>query len=383
MPVKTYAILATCMLLLAGCKADYESMAAQRAVYAKNNQGTVVIVAIDDLRNDGYIQGISLAVEEINQKNGGLLGRPVKLLVEPGHNDFETAKPVIRQIAKNPRVSLVLGHRADEVVLPASVVYEQSHLLFFPPFTTSNELRSRGSVFTFGLLPDNIHMAEHISAMAESLGYKNITVLHAHADKYREFSLLFEQAAINRGLNIALSQSLSGQNENYRLFISDLKKKSFDAVFVAAKDNTAARLVRQMREMGLNQPILGSADLRSDEFKTSVGIAGNHTIVPTPYNVLSSDPMNQRFVKAYRDKFGQPPNAEAAQGYDSVMLFANKAERAQSTVPVALATSVRFSQPWAGVTGPFHFDKHGAVEDKRYFFQELKDEQWQPLAVAD
>ena len=383
MPAKLQIVLtAICLLLLTGCRVDYESMARQRVEYAKINQGDIVIAAIQDTDKSHYINGVSLAVEEINQSNGGLLGRPLKLIIEQGYDDFESSKPVIRRIADNPMASIVLGHINDKVVTPASVVYEKSQLLFFPPLTTSKELTSHGSLFTFRMLPDNIHMAEQISSTAETLLYKKIAVLYARADKYREFSLLFEQAATKTGLKLVFSHSFFGQTDDYRPFLSDLKKEKFDAVFLSANAKTATRLIRQMREMGINNPILGSADLNSQEFTTSVGAAGNNTIVPTPYNVLADNRINQNFITRYRDKYEQSPNADAAQGYDSVMLFANKVERAQSTVPALLASTVRFSPPWIGVTGTYRFSKEGDIEGKRYFFQVLKNEKWQPLSAT-
>ena len=194
--------------------------------------------------------------------------------------------------------------------------------------------------------------------------------------------MLFEQAVTEKGLNLVFNHSFFGHTDDYRPFLSDLKKKEFDAVFLSADTKTATRLIRQMREMGINSPILGSADLSSQEFEASVGAAGNNTIVPTPYNVLADNSTNQNFITRYSDEYKQPPDADAAQGYDSVMLFASKVETAQSTVPALLASIVRFSPPWDGVTGTYRFNKEGNIEGKRYFFQVLNNEKWQPLSAT-
>lgn len=382
-PVKIQVMLMTCLIALAGCKADYEAMAKQRIEYANMNQGDVVIAAFQESDKSHYMQGVSLAVEQINQTHGGVLGRPLKLIVEQDHDDFESSKPIIRRIAENPEVSMVLGHRNDKVAIPASVVYEKSQILFFPSFTSSKKLTSHGSLFTFRLLPDNIHMAGQISSTARNMKFKKIAVLFDRADKYRGFSLLLRQEAVKKGLELVTIHSFYSQTVNYRPFLSDLKKKEFDAVFVSASDKTAARLVRQMREMGITAPILGPSELGSDEFKTSAGNAGDNTIVPTAYNVLSDSRINQDFVNSYRDKYEQLPDAEAAQGYDAVMLFADKVETAGSSLPSSLATSVRFSPAWTGVTGTFRFNKKGDIEGKNYYFQVLKNEEWQPLMAAN
>jgi len=92
----SFLLIITCCLLTA-CNVDYETMASQRLKYAQKNQGEIVIVALQDSDGSHYIKGAMLAVEEINQQKG-LLGRPLKLLVEQDSPDFVTAKSTIRRI---------------------------------------------------------------------------------------------------------------------------------------------------------------------------------------------------------------------------------------------------------------------------------------------
>ncbi len=372
-------IFTICLFLLEGCNVDYEAMAEHRTEYARINQGEIVIAAIQDSDKISYIKGISLAIEEINQSKNRLLGRPLKLYLEQGHNSFKSAKSVIRRIANNPKISVVLGHTKDEVVLPASAIYEKSQLLFFPPFTTTEKLTSHHSLFTFRMLPDNTHMAEQISNLSEKLSFTKVAVLYARAKRHRELGLLFKKTFAGKNLDLVFTRSFFENTDDYRPLLSDLKKKEFDAVLVSASAKTAVRLIKQMREMGIDTPIMGSGDLNSQSFKTSVGIAGNGTIVPTPYNILSNSSINQSFITRYRAKYKQPPDADAALGYDSVMLFVNKAERAKSTLPALLASTIRFSPQWMGITGTYHFNKEGNLEGKNYSFQVLNNKDWQQL----
>ena len=117
---RSLLLIITCCLLTA-CNVNYEMMASQRVKYAQKNQGEIVIVALQDSPRSHYIKGAMLAVEEINQQKG-LLGRPLKLLVEQDSSDFATAKPTIRRIVSNPKVSAVMGHRNTAVAIPASEI---------------------------------------------------------------------------------------------------------------------------------------------------------------------------------------------------------------------------------------------------------------------
>ena len=373
------SITIVCLVMLTGCNVDYEAMAKHRGDYATANTGEIVIAAIEDADHPQYIQGITLAVEEINKSKNKLLGRPLTLSIEPGTNDFKSSKSMIRRIAKNPKISIVLGHSSDNVVLPASSLYEKSKVLFFPPLSRAEELTSHDYLFTFRMVPDNIHLSRQIFDKTQVLGYKHIAVLYTRTDAHREFALLFKDAATENGLNPVFNYSFFAETMDYRPFLSDLKKKDFDAVFLSADVKTTTRLIRQMREMGIEKPIFGSGDLDTETFKTTIGMTEQKIIIPTPYNVSAENWVKNHFVTRYRNKYHQPPNADAAQGYDSVMLFANKVAKAQTTQPDVLASTIRFSQPWMGVTGNYSFNKKGNLENKYYSFQVFNQGKFQPL----
>jgi len=217
--------------------------------------------------------------------------------------------------------------------------------------------------------------------LGKTLGFKKIAILYARADEHRKFALLFKETAQN-DFNLVFDQPLFSETLDFRSILSDLKQKDADMIFLSGGAKMASRLSKQAREMGIVIPIMGSRNLDSETFKTSVGIAGNKTIVATPYNVLAKNPINQIFIARYRNKYNQLPDADAAQGYDSVMLFANKVERAQSTQPALLASIVRFSPPWTGISGMYRFNKEGNIQGKPYFFQVLNNENWQMLSAT-
>jgi len=376
----SFLLIMSCCLLTA-CNVDYEKMAAQRLKYAQTNQGEIVIVALQDSAGSRYIKGATLAVEEINQQKG-LLGRPLKLLVEQDSPDFVTAKSTINRIVSNPKVSAVMGHRSTAVALPASAIYEKSRVLFFSPFVSEAELTSHGFDYTFRLLADNKQLVKQICSLGKTLGFKKIAVLYARADEHRKFALLFKETARN-DFHLVFEQPFFGETADYRSILSDLKQTEADAILLSSGAKTASRLTKQAREMGIVIPIMGSRNLDSELFKTAAGVAGNKTIVPTPYNIQTKNPINQVFIAHYRNKYNQLPDADAAQGYDSVMLFADKVEKAGSTQPALLASIVHFSPPWTGTSGMYRFNKEGNIQEKPYFFQVLNNENWQMLSAIN
>src|ERR1700680_3283205 len=57
----------------------------------------------------GEVVGAKFAAAEIN-KNGGILGRPVELLIEDSANDVGTGVQKTRKLIERDQVSFILGH---------------------------------------------------------------------------------------------------------------------------------------------------------------------------------------------------------------------------------------------------------------------------------
>lgn len=371
-------------LCLSACSPDFDSMAQKRLEYARQNRGDIEIIAVQDLFKSNYLNGVLLAAEEINQRAGKLLGRSLKVNIEQDGDTFEATKPIIRRIAANPKITAVLGHRNSNIAVPASVVYERSQIVFIPPFSSAQELTGHNFQYVFRMTPNASIMAEQIASVAKILDYQKIVVLYSRDDLYRELAFLFEDAAVrstnnNSRIELVQNSSFFEKEENYRPLISQFSGKIFDAVFIAASPKAGANMVKQLREMGINKPILGSDTFNLEDYNETAGNAANNTIIPAVYRPNPKNPINTAFIHNYQKKYQAEPDYNAAQGYDSVMLFAAAVQQAGSTLPPLLSSTLHYMPAWIGVTGLHAFNDSGDLRGKKYLFNVWQYGQLRPL----
>jgi branched-chain amino acid transport system substrate-binding protein len=358
---------------------DYATMAEDRDRRAQDTRGDIVIAAVHDPQQSDYVRGIELAVAQLNERPDRLLGRRVRLRVEQGSTDPVTENTLVHQIAGDPDVVAVLGHRASSLAVPASLVYEAARVVFLPPFATRKSLTGHGFQYVFRMAPSGQVMADQLASLTALLGYGHVAVLNARDDYSREMAFLFEDAAVGRGVRVTHRASFLASDEDYRSLVAELRAKPFEAVFLSAATEPGARMVQQLRELGVQVPIIGIDSLNSRDFASSVGAAGHQTIVPVLYRSNQPGWRNAAFVQRYRAAYAQDPDHNAAQGYDAMMLLARAIETAKSTRTSAVASALRFMPYWIGVTGLHAFDPHGELRAKHYEFQELVEGHWQPL----
>lgn len=372
-----------CLLLLTACNPDYGNMAERRLAFARQNSGDIHIAAIQDLERSAFLDGVMLAAEEINQRPNKLLGRKIRIHIEEDGVDFNASKSTIRRIANNPKITAVIGHRSPDTVIPASVIYERSQVIFMPPFATADKLTSYYFNYVFRMIPGHVVMAEQVASVAKNLGYRNIVLLYARDDLSRELAFLVEDAVLNQNINVVSRSSFFEKDDNYRSIIADFTSYSFDTVFIAAPAKVAGKMVRQLREMGVNQPLLGSNLLNSQDYLDTAGSHAENTIIPDVFSLKKTIPRIATFVEIYKEKYNKEPDFNAAQGYDSLMLLAHGIERAGSTLPSLLSSTLHYMPAWVGVTGIHAFDNVGEMQGKKYLFKAWQNGQWRSMPAIE
>ncbi len=365
--------------LLAGCSPDFADMAEQRQALIQKSKGDIEIVALRDNSNNSFMNGVLMATDEVNQRPGKLLGRKLKVNIEQDGETLEEAKPIIRRIAANPKITAVIGHRKSSIAIPASVIYEKSQVIFIPPFATGEGLTGHGFQYVFRMIPSNKVMAEQLASVAKSLGYQRMVMLYARDDFSRELAFLFEEAALKHKIQLVQRISFFEKEDNYRPVISQFSNESFDAVFIASAATPSAKMVKQLREMGVNHTVLGSDLMNNPNYLKTAGATAQNTIVPDVSASYKKDKNIQEKIQQYKNRFGENPDYYAAQGYDAVMLLAHAIETSNSALPSLLSSTLHYMPAWVGITGIHDFDSSGELLGKKYSFKTWQDGEWQRL----
>lgn len=369
------------LLILPGFGTDYQDTITKREKYATEGKGDIVVVAIKEAWADNYINGIKLAINEINARDEKLLGRKVRLRIEEAREDYQRDRPMVMKIAEDPEVTAVLGHHRTEDAIPASVIYEQSEVIFMPPLSTGKDTTAHNFRYVFRMIPHNGVMAKQLASVAKLLGYKNIALLYSYGYSRRELAFLFEDAAVELNMHFAARRSFNAEQVDYRDLISQFSKDPIDMVFLSTDTKSGARMINQLREMGITAPIMGGNSLNLGPLKELVGEAGEDTIVPAFYRPRDTS-LHQNFNKNYKEQYGKSPDQNAAQGYDSMSLLAYAIQHGNSAHPKKISSTLHHLPYWRGLTGVHAFDERGDVIGKKYFFQILKGGQWQWLPVV-
>ncbi|MCP4701829.1 MAG: amino acid ABC transporter substrate-binding protein, partial [Gammaproteobacteria bacterium] len=329
-------------------------------------------IVYGDYVGKSFLQGVNLAVKEINNK-GGVLGRDLVMVKEATKTNANKSRAFAEKMRDDPKFRAVIGSQSSKNSIPITSVYEKSHLVYLVTSATRRNIIMDGSRFIFRLLPNVHDFSKAIAEFCVRRNYHKLALLYGRDGHSEEMAKAFRAYAIEQNLTIVFEKSFFKERENFTDISADMKELEIDAIFLTGYDYTAARVAQDIRDMGIKAPIIGSEALDSDTFAKDAGKSGNGTVVPTIYNPFASHPENTAFVKNFRDEYGHTPNTWVAQGYDAINLLAYvMEEKAHSTVPANVATRLRYMPPKNGATGKFAFEKSGELADKKIYFKELQ-----------
>lgn len=349
---KTIGLALVSMLLLAGCNAQD----------SPNSKGdTLKIGASFALTGDVAVygkaanNGAQLAVKEFNEK-GGVLGKQVEYLVEDNKGDQIEATNAFNKLVDKENVVAFIGSDVSSTTEAIAQLAAEINMPMITPTGTKVEITQAG---------DNVFRACYIDPYqgrivadfaAKELNGKTASILMDNGEDYskgvaEEFAKVFE----SHGGTILSTESYTSQDKDYKPLLLNIKENEPDILLISDYYGPLSLIAQQIQEVGIESTLVGpdgwDGVLSLIENDPSV-LEGAYFI--NHYSPDDEDPVVQSFITAYRDEYGEEPNAFAALGYDAAVIMLNAIEDAGSTDSDAIIASMQSSET-KGATGTITF----------------------------
>jgi branched-chain amino acid transport system substrate-binding protein len=301
-------------------------------------------------------RGIELAVDEIN-RSGGINGGELRILARDDEASGSRATSIAQEFVSNPSVLAVVGHVNSGAMLAASRIYD-SQLTAVATTASSPDL-SGVSNWTFRVISSDSLNGVILARFASRFG--------GTSEQFKRAVILYENDTYGRGLADAFRRAFRGTivsfdpiNEelNPEPYISYIKMRQPGIVFVAGRENSALRILREAKRQGVEAVFIGGDGWQGIVADTA---ASNGAYVGTSFNAEDPSPEVQRFVNAFSTRYRTKPDAFAALAYDATRLIAQalmKNGRSREGVRKYLA-SLKPTDAFEGVTGPVYFNELG------------------------
>jgi branched-chain amino acid transport system substrate-binding protein len=357
------------------------------AVGAKWQQDGFTVAVVWPRHTDkSFVEGVKTALDEINASKSVWANKVrLKVYEEDWDSSGDTGAEIAQKVVQDPKVLAVLGHEVSASAIPASVTYETHGLLFLTPKSTDPRLTTHNFLYTFRLTPDDEEIAREMVKFAKDQGWNKVGLLYARSPMGDSFAPQVSAAVADAGVEMAFMRSFVARDRNwkaedFRPMIAEIEREDFDAILVADQLPRLAKLVIDLRKMGIKKPIIANDKADSSMLWDIAGAAANEVYVASVVDPSSTTPRYVNFKERFRRQWGEDPGYGASQGYECMMLLADAGVESDSADPLVVASTLR-SYVWQGLFGEFRFSKNGDVEGRQITIKRLQNARFTTVAA--
>ncbi len=303
------------------------------------------------------LNGVTLAIEEANKK-GGYKGLPFKLMI---HNDVGLWGAAANEVVKmdDEKVWVWLGsidgivsHVALRATLKAEIMMVNTGDSD-PTFTETN------IPWMIRVISDDRQsgyaLASYIFVKKK---HNRLAVIRTNSRYGRVGVMEFKGVAVRLGHPIRIEEQFKNGDTDFTMQLNHIKKISPDAILIWGNAKESALILKQIRKMGMNQPVYGSDRMVSDEFLTTAGQDAEGVVTTSPYNPNANIPILKTFQANYYNRFSLKPDVFAAHAYDGMNLIIKAVKKAglNRVLIRDVLTDLKTFQGYNGVTGKIILD---------------------------
>lgn len=311
--------------------------------------------------------GSALAAKEINGR-GGVLGRPLQLIVYDGKSDLPTIASITKKMVEEDKVVALAGLTDTSYMKAAGPVAQENQIPFLDVGGTAPVIVQIGDYIFMLPFGDNVQAAV-AAEYAKERGWKTTAMLVDEAMDYTKFLARYFDERFTMediGGQVLSRLAYNSGDTDFSAQITEFKnlEPQPDFYFISANPNEIGTIVQQARAGGLTAPIVGG-----DGYDTPLlaELAGpvNDVYFTTHQGIYDDSPLANRFIAAYEAEFGRAPeNVFAALGYDGVNLMVDAIERAGTTDGPAVRDALASTEGWEGVTGTISYTDGSRIPSK-------------------
>ena len=232
--------------------------------------------------------------------------------------------------------------------------------------------RPTGKITYFRVVPaDDIQGAVACEFIRTDLGAKKVFVLHDRELYGKGIADVFRKSAEASGVQVVGFEGIDPKASNYRSLVTKIRAAGAEAVFFGGTTQTnAAQVLKDLRAGGAKVPFVspdGTFERAFIEASGKDNVTKEQGGVYITFGGLPSDQLTglgADFVKRYKAKHGELPEAYAVYGYEAARVLLDAIDRAESKDRASVIAAVAATKDFTGALGTWSFDANGDTTNR-------------------
>lgn len=331
---------------------------------------------------------IKMLVEEKNAA-GGIDGRPIELITYDDKSDQNEAILAMKKALTQDKVSIVIGGTNSGNSLAMLPLAEQNEIPYISVAASKQiymDENGQARKWVFKMPQDDQQAVERILQYLKDKNLTKVAWLNVANSYGTGGHDEFVEHAPEYGVESVIEDEFEATVTDAKPLLTRVKKANPDAIIVWGTVQESSVVIKNIRELALDTPILASHGIATNQFIEVTGAAANDVVLPTGKLLVAdslddSNPQKALLVaynEAYTAKYNKPASTFGAYAADAFSI-AVKAIESKGTDSAALRDYIEQELgEFVGLTGTFNItpDNHMGLSPDSFAVVRIVDGKW-------
>lgn len=340
---------------------------------------------------DPEARTLKLYVEELNKK-GGVLGRPVELVLYDDGGDANKARTFATRLVEDDKVVAMVGGTSTGATMAMMPVFEEASIPFVS-LAGAIEIIEPVRNFIFKTPHTDKTACQKIFEDMKARGVTKIGLISGTDGFGKSMRAQCLKVLGDYGITILSDESYSATDSDMTPQLNKIKNTAgVQAVLNPGFGQGPAIVTRNYAQLGIKLPLYQSHGVASKSFIDLAGPAAEGVRLPAPAilvgDKLAADDPQKPVVTGYKTSYekatGQPVSTFGGYGFDGIQLVVKAIESAKSTDPKKIRDALEATKGYVGVTGIYNFSPtdHLGLAPDSFRMLEIRGGDWALAAPA-
>jgi len=322
--------------------------------------------------------------DQINE-SGGLLGRPVEIIIYDDETDVNKCVLNADKLLKKDKVVAVVGPTTSGNTLAIMNKFPSAQVPLVS-CAAAEKIVKPVNPWVFKTPQSDRHAVERILENASAKGFKKIAIITVSNGFGQAGRAVLKELVPEGGFELVADEVYGPKDTDMTAQLTKIKDQKPDAIICWGTNPGPAVIARNRVQLGIDTPLYMSHGVASKKFIELAGDAANGIMLPAGRLIVANQipddnkqkPVLLEYIKNYEGRFETPVSTFGGHGWDAVKLVFQAIEKAGSTDPKAIRDALEQTQGFVGTGGVFNFSPkdHNGLNKDAFVMVVIDDGDW-------
>ncbi len=308
-------------------------------------------------------RNVLVMMEQVINEKGGVLGRPLKIVVEDDKTDPKEAVTAANRLIDQQKVVALIAATGSASTLAVKEITAQKGLPQIA-MAAANDITDKPPMDWIWRTPhkDALAVSRALDYVVNVLKVKKIAVLHDENAFGSSGNAEIAKQAPTLGLEVVAAESYKTADTDLTAQLTKIRGKDPEVLIVWGTNPGPALAAKNMKQLGMNIPYVGSHGIANKKFIELAGEAAEGVVfpagrllVPSSITEPAQKAVTDEFIALYQAKYGASPNTFAGYAFEAVIILVDAISRAGSTEASAIQAALNSTTNLPGPDGYYNY----------------------------